>query len=82
MLILISISFWYCFINYYHSFLTGAMYRQAVVVFAFQDNFQIIQGLVSFYGLLKKICQKINYLLNAHTPEARQVDGLGFFVTV
>ena len=45
------------------------MYRQAVVVFAFQDNFQIIQGLVSFSAWLKKICQKNNYLLNAHSEQ-------------
>ena len=38
-------------------------------VFVFQDNFQIIQGLVSFAGLLKKICQKTNYLLNAHSKQ-------------
>ena len=39
------------------------------VVFVFQDNFQIIQGLVSFAGLLKKICQKTIYLLNAHSKQ-------------
>ena len=38
-------------------------------VFVFQDNFQIIQGVVSFAGLLKKICQKTIYLLNAHSKQ-------------